>query len=269
MRVLVLGGTRFLGRALVDATLEQGHEPTLFNRGQTAPELFPEVEKLRGDRSADLSALEGGEWDAVLDVAAYFPHEVQRSVGAVRGHVDRYVFVSSVSVYADQSVPQVEESAVAELSPGDETDDGPETYGARKAECERIVAERVRRPSACRAAGPHRRAARPNGSLHVLAAPRGTRRGRARTRLTRVRGAVHRRSRPCRVDGQGGDRRSRRNVQCDRRRRCPSATCSRSASESLGATHGSCGCRATGCSTPAPRSGWACLCGSSRPVGRP
>ncbi len=141
MRVLVLGGTRFLGRALVDAALEQGHEPTLFNRGQTAPDLFPEVEKLRGDRSADLTPLAGREWDAVLDVAAYFPHEVQRSVEVLRGHVDRYVFVSSVSVYADQSVPQVEESAVAELSPGDETNDGPETYGARKAECERIVAE--------------------------------------------------------------------------------------------------------------------------------
>jgi nucleoside-diphosphate-sugar epimerase len=141
MRVLVLGGTRFLGRALVDALLEAGHEPTLFNRGQTGPELFPDVEKLRGDRSADLSALEGREWDAVLDVAAYFPHEAQRSVEALRGRVDRYVFVSSVSVYADQSVPQAEESPVAELSSGDERDDGPETYGARKAACERIVVE--------------------------------------------------------------------------------------------------------------------------------
>jgi 2'-hydroxyisoflavone reductase len=141
MRVLVLGGTRFLGRALVDALLQAGHEPTLFNRGLTQPELFPDVERLRGDRAADLSALEGREWDAVLDVAAYFPHEVQRSVAALRGRVDRYVFVSSVSVYADQSVPQVEESAVAELSAGDETDDGPETYGARKARCEQVVAE--------------------------------------------------------------------------------------------------------------------------------
>ena len=139
MRVLVLGGTRFLGRALVNATLEQGHEPTLFNRGQTGPELFPEVEKLRGDRSADLSALEGREWDAVLDVAAYFPEEVRRSTAALSGRVGQYVFVSSVSVYADQSVPQVEGSAVAELQPGDETDDGAETYGARKAACEVIV----------------------------------------------------------------------------------------------------------------------------------
>ncbi len=141
MRALVLGGTRFLGRALVDALLAAGHEPTLFNRGLTQPELFPEVEKLRGDRSSDLSALEGREWDAVLDVAAYFPHEVRRSSEALRGHAGRYVFVSSVSVYADHSVPQNEQAAVAELVPGDEEDDGPETYGARKAACERIVVE--------------------------------------------------------------------------------------------------------------------------------
>jgi len=141
MRILVLGGTRFLGRALVDALLEEGHEPTLFNRGLTNTELFPEVEKLRGDRSADLSALEGREWDAVLDVAGYLPGDVRRSTEALRGRVSRYVFVSSVSVYADHSVPQVEGSAVAELQPGDETDDGAETYGARKAACEAIVEE--------------------------------------------------------------------------------------------------------------------------------
>jgi 2'-hydroxyisoflavone reductase len=139
MRFLVLGGTRFLGRALVNALLDQGHEPTLFNRGQTEPELFPDVEKLRGDRSTDLSELEGREWDAVLDVAAYFPHEVRRSVEALSGRAGRYVFVSSVSVYADQSVRQAEGSTVHELGPGEETDDGVETYGARKAAGERIV----------------------------------------------------------------------------------------------------------------------------------
>ena len=139
MRVLVLGGTRFLGRALVDATLDQGHEPTLFNRGRTAPELFPEVEKLRGDRSADISALEGRAWDAVFDVAAYMPDEARRAVETLHGSVGRYVFVSSISVYADQSVPPVEGAAVEELAPGQETDDDPELYGARKAACERIV----------------------------------------------------------------------------------------------------------------------------------
>jgi 2'-hydroxyisoflavone reductase len=141
MRALVLGGTRFLGRALVDALLEAGHEPTLFNRGLTGPELFPHVERLRGDRACDLSALGGREWDAVLDVAAYLPDEAQRAVETLHGNVDRYVFVSSISAYADQSVPPVEGAAVEELAPGQETDDDPELYGARKAACERIVEE--------------------------------------------------------------------------------------------------------------------------------
>jgi nucleoside-diphosphate-sugar epimerase len=139
MRALVLGGTRFLGRAVVDALLTRGDEPTLFNRGRTNPDLFPEVEQLRGDRSSDLSALDGGNWDVVFDIAAYFPHEVQRSTEALRGRVDRYVFVSSVSVYRDQSVAQHEGSAVHDLQPGQEHDETAETYGARKAACERIV----------------------------------------------------------------------------------------------------------------------------------
>ncbi len=139
MRILVLGGTRFLGRAIVDAVLEQGHEPTLFNRGQTNTELYPDVEKLRGDRRADLGALEGRDWDVVVDVAAYFPDEARRSVDVLGGSVGRYAFVSTVSVYEDQSVPPVEGAAVSALAPGDETDESPETYGARKAACERIV----------------------------------------------------------------------------------------------------------------------------------
>ena len=141
MRALVLGGTRFLGRALVDALLEQGHEPTLFNRGRSGTELFPEVEKLRGDRRSDLSALDRGEWDVVLDVAAYLPREVRLSVDTLRDRVGRYVFVSSISVYADLSVPPVEGAAVLELAPEDEEDEGPETYGGRKAAGERIVEE--------------------------------------------------------------------------------------------------------------------------------
>ena len=142
MRVLVLGGTRFLGRALVDALLAVGHVPTLFNRGLTNAELFPGVERLHGDRCTDLTALDGREWDVVLDVAAYFPDDVARSVEALQGNLGRYVFVSSISVYADQSVPQHEGSAVHELRTGDEHDESDETYGARKAACERVV-ERV------------------------------------------------------------------------------------------------------------------------------
>lgn len=139
MKLLVLGGTRFLGRAIVDSALADGHDVTLFNRGQTGPELFPEVEKLRGDRSGDLSALAGRVWDAVIDVACYFPDDARRSAEALQGSVGRYALVSSVSVYADQSVSQHEGSPVLELEPGRERDDSGETYGARKAACEQVV----------------------------------------------------------------------------------------------------------------------------------
>jgi 2'-hydroxyisoflavone reductase len=139
LTLLVLGGTRFVGRALVEVALEGGHRVTLFNRGQTNPSLFPDTEHLCGDRTSDLSALGGRRWDAVVDVAAYRPRDVRRSVEALRVSVDRYVFVSSVSVYANQSVPQHETSEVARLE--DEDDSSAESYGARKAACESVVRE--------------------------------------------------------------------------------------------------------------------------------
>ncbi|MDQ3121353.1 MAG: epimerase, partial [Actinomycetota bacterium] len=97
MNILFLGGTKFLGRAAVEAALERSHEVTLFNRGETNPELFPDVEKLRGDRAGDLSALEGRKWDAVIDPSGYLPHVVRASAEALRDSTDRYLFVSSVS----------------------------------------------------------------------------------------------------------------------------------------------------------------------------
>ena len=137
MKLLVLGGTRFLGRVLVEDALARGHELTLFNRGHTNPELFPEAEKIRGDRTETLEPLAGRHWDAVVDVATFIPRVVRLSVDALRGHVDRYVYVSSVSVYADQSVPPVEGARVAELE--DPDDESIESYGALKAVCEQIV----------------------------------------------------------------------------------------------------------------------------------
>lgn len=137
MRLLVLGGTRFLGRAFVDAALAGGHEVTLFNRGRTNPELFPEVQRLQGDRTADLSALAGGRWDAVVDVAAYHPRVARLSAETLHDAVGRYLFVSSVSVYADQSLPQDEDAAVLALADPDDVSD--DSYGARKAACEAEV----------------------------------------------------------------------------------------------------------------------------------
>ncbi|BAJ31749.1 MULTISPECIES: NAD-dependent epimerase/dehydratase family protein [Kitasatospora] len=132
----MLGGTRFVGRALVEAALAAGHRVTLFNRGLSAPGLFPGVETVLGDRTADLSALAGRSWDAVVDVAGYEPEAVRRSVAALSGRVGRYVFVSSLSVLADQATVQDEDGELLDL---DRELPPHQLYGARKARCERIV----------------------------------------------------------------------------------------------------------------------------------
>src|SRR5438067_9568365 len=102
MRILVLGGTQFLGRHVVERALEHGHEVTLFNRGQTRPELFPDVEKLRGDRDGDLDALAGRGFDGVVDTSGYVPRVVAETIDAL-SEVGHYTFVSSISVY--ESLP--------------------------------------------------------------------------------------------------------------------------------------------------------------------
>lgn len=141
MKLLVLGGTVFLGRHFVERALECGHEVTLFNRGLHDPSLFPEVEKLRGDRDGDLEPLRGRRWDAVVDTSGYVPRVVQRSAELLEPSTDHYTFVSSISVYADASTVGIDESApVAELH--DVTsEDVDRDYGALKASCERVVAE--------------------------------------------------------------------------------------------------------------------------------
>src|SRR5215207_4194403 len=103
MKLLVLGGTKFLGRAAVEDALARGHEVTLFNRGETNPELFAEAEQLRGDREGDLAALEGRSWDAVIDPSGYVPRVVRASAELLADAVEQYVFVSSISVYAGRA----------------------------------------------------------------------------------------------------------------------------------------------------------------------
>ena len=142
MGTLVLGGTKFLGRAVVDEALTRGHEVTLFNRGETNPDLYPEVEKLRGDRRGDLSALGGREWDAVVDTSGYLPAVVRASAERLADHVGHYAFVSSCSVYADFSEPAREdETPLIRLDDtSDESLEG-DRYGGFKALCEQVVAE--------------------------------------------------------------------------------------------------------------------------------
>jgi len=142
VKLLVLGGPRFLGRAVADAALARGHELTFFNRGRTNPELYPDVEKLVGDREGDLGALAGREWDAVIDTSGYLPRVVRASAEALV-NVGRYCFVSSISVYADSSRPLDEESPLATLGEGpiDELTPDYSNYGALKALCEQVTVE--------------------------------------------------------------------------------------------------------------------------------
>jgi 2'-hydroxyisoflavone reductase len=143
MRILVLGGTQFLGRHVVDAALAARHDVTLFNRGRTRPELFPEAEKLRGDRAADLEALRGRSFDGVVDTSGYVPRIIEQTIDAL-GEVGHYTFVSSISVYADLSTPPTDTSPVAELE--EPTEDYRAAYGELKADCEDVV--RARYPDA-------------------------------------------------------------------------------------------------------------------------
>lgn len=140
MRLCVLGGTAFLGRALVDAALARDHEVTLFNRRQTNPDLYPEVERVVGERAGDLAPLRGRTFDAVVDTSGYLPREVAASCAAL-AQAAGYCFVSSVSAYADLSAPVDEESTVAELGelPADTVTD--ESYGPLKALCEQAVVQ--------------------------------------------------------------------------------------------------------------------------------
>ena len=139
MKILVLGGTLFLGRYAVQHALERGHEVTLFNRGKTGPELFPGCERRVGDRAAgDLEALRGRRWDAVMDISAFgSPSVVRRSVEVLRDAVDHYAFVSSLMVYPPAPGPVREDRPVRR--PAGPTPPPPgsyEAYGAMMMACE-------------------------------------------------------------------------------------------------------------------------------------
>jgi 2'-hydroxyisoflavone reductase len=144
MDLLILGGTGFLGRHLVEAALADGHRITLFNRGLSSPDLFPEVETIKGDREADLSALRGRGWDAVIDTCGYVPRVVGASAALLAGAADHYTFVSSISVYPDDIEPGADEGApVKELADPTVEDVDGETYGGLKALCERAADEEM------------------------------------------------------------------------------------------------------------------------------
>jgi 2'-hydroxyisoflavone reductase len=139
MRILIIGGTRFVGRHITEAALAAGHEISLIHRGKTGPDLFPEAEHLLADRDADLSILRDRHWDATIDVSAYLPSQVTRLAGALS--TGQYVFVSTTSVYVPETPNFTEDAPLAEF-------DGPvteevtgTTYGPLKVLCERAATD--------------------------------------------------------------------------------------------------------------------------------
>lgn len=111
LNILILGGTGFLGPHQVRYAQQRGHTVTLFNRGRTNPHLFPGVEKLVGDRNDDLTALEGREFDAVIDNSANIPRWVRQSCDVLQGNIGSYQYVSSISAYASHDIPNMDETA--------------------------------------------------------------------------------------------------------------------------------------------------------------
>ena len=151
LKLLILGGTGFLGPAIVHCARRRGHEVTLFNRGRTNPDLFADLEKIQGDRNdvASLDALEGRDWDACIDTSGYVPRIVGESASLLADHVRQYVFISSISVYADFSQRGLnEDSPVGTLEDETVEEITGQTYGPLKALCEQ-AAERALPGRAC------------------------------------------------------------------------------------------------------------------------
>jgi 2'-hydroxyisoflavone reductase len=159
MKILIIGGTVFLGRYLVEAAQARGHEVTLFNRGLHNADLYPEVEKLRGNRRGNLDALKGRRFDAVIDTCGYTPGTVATSARLLAESVEHYTFISSVSVYAQFPIAGYDESeAVGTITDEQaieaesfDTGDRPtavsygEIYGPLKARCELAVEDAMPR----------------------------------------------------------------------------------------------------------------------------
>ncbi len=168
MRIGFIGGTAFVGRHMVGAALERGHDVTVFHRGRTGAGLFPDIEHVSGDRAHDLAKLRGRQFDAVIDVCGYRPREVHAVADAIGDEIGRYLYISSVSAYRTDGDAFLDENS-ALMGPDDLDDPTTEliddtTYGPLEAMCERAATERfadratIVRP--CYVIGPHDRSDR-------------------------------------------------------------------------------------------------------------
>jgi len=143
LKLLILGGTAFLGPELVEAAQAHGHTLTLFNRGKTNPGLFPDLETLLGDRdplkAPGLDALKDRQWDAVIDTSGYVPRVVKASAELLAPAVKQYVFISTISVFGDTSKAGMAEDGPLATVPDETSEDVQQYYGALKALCEKAA----------------------------------------------------------------------------------------------------------------------------------
>ncbi len=147
MKVLVIGGTQFIGRHVVENLLAANHDVTLLNRGQTGAKLFPDLNLIKADRqSHELKNIKPlrQNWDAVIDLCAYYPKDVSRILEILKGQTERYIFCSTISVYIasamNEPTPIIDEtSPLLDCTEKEASDTSMTTYGQRKAECERII----------------------------------------------------------------------------------------------------------------------------------
>jgi 2'-hydroxyisoflavone reductase len=139
LKILVLGGTKFIGVHIVELALQHGHSVTLFNRGKTNADLFPQLEHLKGDRDAQLDSLKGGHWDAVIDDSGFVPRHVKLSAELLAPNVKQYLFISTISVYASFAQANSEDSPLGKIA--DETTEKVDggAYGPLKALCEKAA----------------------------------------------------------------------------------------------------------------------------------
>jgi 2'-hydroxyisoflavone reductase len=135
VRILVIGGTSFLGRHITQQALDEGHTVSLFNRGLTNPNAFPDTELIQGDRNTDLSGLAGREWDATIDVCAYVPRQVRKLLELLGEGAGPYVFISSISAYPESVAAGFDEGAPT-VSPSYDDELTIERYGQLKVGCE-------------------------------------------------------------------------------------------------------------------------------------
>ncbi|MEE4244011.1 MAG: NAD-dependent epimerase/dehydratase family protein [Kangiellaceae bacterium] len=144
LKILIMGGTGFLGPHTVNAALAQGHTVTLFNRGKSNPHLFPDLEKIKGDRNTkDIEKLKDRKWDVVIDTSAYYPRSINMAMEVLKENIDQYLLVSTISVYSDWSVVGMDESAPVATMEDPTSEDVRQFYGPLKALCEQAAVKHM------------------------------------------------------------------------------------------------------------------------------